>query len=165
MRNFKTSLLGCVLILASGLGPSGCGPSQMTEKAAAEAKAQTVAENPVELVNQLDREISNARINQLNVLSPTNFQKAEETYLEAKAALDAGKEITDIRKDVLKSRTYLKQAEEMAKVSRTTLPEAIKAREMARSAGATKFQSEYADLENNFLDLTKAIEKNNLRPP
>jgi len=163
MKNDKTALLGGVLILMLGLVAGGCGPSQMAEKAAAEAKAQPVAENPVELVNQLDREISDARINQLNVLSPTNFQRAEEAYFEAKAALDGGKEIAEIREDVLKSRTYLKQAEEMAKVSRTTLPEAIKAREMARSAGATKFEAEYAELENDFLDLTKAIEKNNLR--
>ena len=51
----------------------------------------------------------------------------------------------------------------MSAVSRTTLPNAIKAREMARSAGATKFEKQYSELEDKFLRLTKSIEKNNLR--
>ena len=50
----------------------------------------------------------------------------------------------------------------MAQVARTTLPELIKSREMARAAGATKI-NDYARAEDDFLILTKAIEDNNLR--
>jgi hypothetical protein len=96
------------------------------------------------------------------LLSPVNFKKAADAYFRAKAALDGGKEIMDIRKSVIESSTYLKQTEDMAKVSRATLKDAIEAREMARSAGAAKFETQYAELENRFLDLTKATEKNNL---
>ena len=162
MQKFKVVSIG-VAILAILLFASGCTQTRMVEKAAAAVKAQPLAGNPVELVNQLDREVSDARINQLNVLSPTWFKEAEKAYFEAKKGLADGKEIADIRENVIKARTNLKQAEEMATVSRSTLPEAIKAREMARSAGATKFEAEYARIEMDFRDLTKAIENNNLR--
>jgi hypothetical protein len=59
----------------------------MSTKAAAEVYAQPLADNPVELVNQLGRKISDARINQLNVLSPAWFEKAEEAYYDAKKGL------------------------------------------------------------------------------
>jgi len=160
-KNKVVSLLVPVLLLMLLL--SGCSESKMSQKAAAAVKAQPLEENPVELVNQLDREISDARIDQLNILSPTFFKEAEEAFFDAKKDLDGGKKIADIRESVFNARVDLKQAEEIAKVSRTTLPEAINARQMARSAGATKFEAEYAETEINFRSLTKAIEKNNLR--
>lgn len=162
MKKNKIIFIG-VAILAASLITGGCTQTKIQEKMAAAVKAEPMAENPVELVNQLDREISDARVSQLNVLSPTWFDQAEKAYFEAKKDLEAGEEIADIKENVIKARASLKQAEEMAALSRTTLPETIKAREMARSAGATKFEDEYARVENDFRDLTRAIEKNNLR--
>lgn len=135
----------------------------MSQQAAATVKAQSLAENPIELVNQLDHEIANARSNQLDILSPTWFLKAESAYFEAKKNLAGDKEISVIKENVLSARTSLQQAEDIAKVSRTTLPEVINAREMARSAGAVKSESDYACVEADFLEMTKAIEKNDLR--
>ena len=163
MKNTQIVFSIGMFLLAVMMLAVGCAQSPMAEKAAAAVKAQPLAENPIELVNQLDRAISDARINQLNILSPAWFKKAEKAYFEAKEALNGGKEIADIKENVILARTHLRQAEDIATVSRTTLSEAIKAREMARSAGATKFDAEYARAENDFLDLTKAIEKNDLR--
>ena len=162
MKNIRIIAMGIAVVVLLSLA-NGCSQMKMSSKAAAAVKAQALAENPVELVNQLDREISDARINQLNVLSPAWFEKAEEAYYEAKKGLKGGREIAGIRNNVIEARTNLRQAEEIATVSRTTLPEAIKAREMARSAGATKFEAEYARVELDFRDLTRAIENNNLR--
>jgi outer membrane protein OmpA-like peptidoglycan-associated protein len=121
------------------------------------------AENPVVMVNQLGGHIADARKNQLNVLSPTWYAKAEGSYLKAKNDLEQGKELLDIQKNVNKAETQLQKTEEMAKVSRATLGELIEARNKARAAGATDLGKDYVEAEKKFLKLTKAIEKNNLR--
>ena len=118
--------------------------------------------NPTDVVNEFDVEITTARKNQLNFLSPGWFSKAEASLARAKKALSRGDEISEIMENVAEGRAQLKRAEEMAQVARTTLPELIKSREMARAAGATKI-TDYARAEDDFLMLTKAIEDNNLR--
>ena len=118
--------------------------------------------NPAEVVNAFDGQISTARKNQLNVLSPDWFSKAETSLARAKKALAGGDEISEILDNVAEGRAQLKRAEEMAQVARTTLPEVIKSRDMARAAGATSLD-DYAGVEDDFLTLTKAIEENNLR--
>ena len=127
------------------------------------APGMVSAENPVEMVNQLGGHIADARKNQLNVLSPTWYAKAEGSYLEAKDDLEKGKELSDVRKYVNKAETQLQKAEEMAKISRTTLGELIEARNKARVAGATDLGKDYVAAENRFLNLTRAIENNDLR--
>ena len=117
--------------------------------------------NPTDVVNEFDVEITTARKNQLNVLSPDWFSKAETSLARAKKALGKGDEISEIMENVTEGRAQLKTAEEMAQVARTTLPEVLKSREMARAAGATKID-DYAGVEDDFLTLTKAIEDNNL---
>ncbi len=117
--------------------------------------------NPTDVVNEFDVQITTARKNQLNVLSPDWFSKAETSLARAKKALSKGDEISEIMENVVEGRAQLKTAEEMAQVARTTLPEMIQSREMARAAGATKI-NDYAGVEDDFLTLTKAIEENNL---
>jgi len=119
--------------------------------------------NPAEEVNRFDSEISNARKNQLNVLAPTSFAKAEAYLDDAKKALKSGDEFSEILEPIGPGRAQLKNAEEMAQVARTTLPDAIKARELARAAGATNLGEDYARAEEQFLKLTKAIEDNDLK--
>ena len=51
---------------------------------------------------------------------------------------------------------------EIAAVSRATLADAIKGRELARDAGAAALAKDYTEVEDEFLKLTRAIEKNNL---
>ena len=118
--------------------------------------------NPIEVVNAFDSEIAAARKNQLNVLSPGWFSKAETSLAKAKKSLAGKEEIADIFQYVSEGRSQLKTAEEMARIAQTTLPNVIESRNMARAAGATKLDG-YARVEDQFLTLTKAIEENNLR--
>ena len=78
--------------------------------------------NPTDVVNEFDGEVATALKNQLNVLSPDWFSKAETSLARAKKALSRGDEISEIMENVTEGRAQLKRAEEMAQVARTTLP-------------------------------------------
>ncbi|MDX2454433.1 OmpA family protein [Desulfosarcina sp.] len=161
MKNWARRPIWISLVIV-GLALTGCVQSQMAGSAATLDPNKAMMDNPVEWVNQLSSDISEARMAQLNILSPDRFKKAESAFFSAQKDLEKGNEIADIRKAVMESRDYLQQAEEIATISRTTLTDTLKAREMARSAGAAKFENEYRRVENDFLDLTRAIERDNL---
>lgn len=136
----------------------------LSASAGSQAKTGEVFEmvNPADEVNRFDSEISNAQKNQVNVLAPISFAKAEKYLNDAKEALTGGDELSEILEEISSGRLELQRAEEMAQVSRTTLPTVIKARELARAAGATSLGEDYVKAEKQFLKLTKAIEKNDL---
>jgi OmpA-OmpF porin, OOP family len=161
MRDHGKRAAWMILVIA-GLIMTGCVQSKTAGSAVTVGQQAAIQENPAELVNQLGSAISDARTAQLNILAPDGFKKAERAFLSAQEDLEKGNEIDDIRASVLASRTYLHNAEEIAMISRTTLPETLKARDMARSAGATKFEKAYRRVEDEFLDLTRAIERDNL---
>lgn len=135
----------------------GCAASQL------KTEAIPTSENPIEHINRLDNDISNAQKNQVNVLAPTSFAKADVLLKDAKKSLDRGGELSEILEKIASGRAQLNNAEEMAKLARTALPDVIKARDLARSAGAINFGEDYAEVEEQFLELTKAIEDNNLK--
>ena len=121
-----------------------------------------LSENPKDQVNRLDNALSNARKNQVTVLSPTWFEKAEGSFSVAKETLDSGGAISKIIENVALGQAQLKRALENAKLSRSQLPEVIKARDLARTAGATNQVESYVEIESQFLELTEAIEDDNL---
>ncbi|MGD8290272.1 MAG: OmpA family protein [Desulfobacterales bacterium] len=127
-----------------------------------EVKPISKSENPQELINQLDNDIALAYKNQLNVLAPTWFKRANSSLNDAKKGLEEGDQLSKILDDIATGRAQLVRAEEIAKVSKTTLPNAIKARDLARAAGATALGKSYAGAEEQFLNLSRAIEDNNL---
>ncbi len=145
-----------VMLTAAGFLMGACAASQ------SQLERVPLTENPVEVVNSFDNEIANGLKNQLNVLSPTWFEKAETSLREAKKGLDSREEISDILQNVTRGRKHLSTAEEMAKLSRTALRRVIKSRDLARAAGATKLD-DYGKVEEQFLGLTKAIEEDNIR--
>jgi outer membrane protein OmpA-like peptidoglycan-associated protein len=118
--------------------------------------------HPQELINNLEKDVALARNKGINVLAPTWFAQAETSLSEAKKLLDEGAELAKIFDDVATGRAQLRRAKEIAEVSKATLSDAIKARELAREAGSPVLGKDYADVENEFLKLTRAIEKNNL---
>ena len=121
------------------------------------------SENPLDHINRLDNDIGNARRNQVNVLAPTWFAKADTSLKDARAILDRGGELSKVSQKVADGRAQLQRAEEMAQLARTALPDTIKARDLARAAGATHLRENYAEAEEQFLKLTKAIEDNDLK--
>ena len=118
--------------------------------------------HPQVLIDNLENDIALARNERTNVLSPTWFSKAESSLKEAKQLLDEGAELAKIFDHVATGRAQLGRAKEIAAVSKTTLADAIKSRELARDAGASALAKDYTQVEDEFLKLTRAIEKNNL---
>ena len=133
--------------------------------ATSKLKVEPIAtsENPTEQVNLLEKGISKARNNQLDVLAPVWFGKAEVSLKGAKEGVEIGDDLSLILQKVANGRAQLRRAEEISHLVRTALRDTIKARERARAAGAISLGESYSKVEKQFLGLTKAIEKNNLK--
>ncbi len=145
------SCAGIMLLLTSCAGTQPVKMEPVTEGA-----------SPAALVNTFKSDMGNARNNQLNVLVPDAFANAEKHLIIAEKGLERGGAIAEITENVTKGQSYLRTAQEKAPMAKQLLPDTIKARDMARAAGATKFEEDYADLEKDFLDLTFAIETDDL---
>ena len=138
---------------------TGCAGSKIAESVTAEGRTDSLQESPGELVNKLGSAISEARTAQLNILSPNAFKRAETAYLSAREYLEKGNKIKDIRSSVAESRFHLQKAKEFATISRETLVDTLNARDLARNAGATQYEKAYRRVEDDFLDLSRAIER------
>ncbi len=149
------SILAALIIALFFLG--ACGGSNL------KVKQISMSENPTEQINRLDNDLRNARNNQINVLSPQWFAKAEESFNNAVKDRNRGAALADILKNIAESRAQLKRAEEFAKVTSTSLNKVIKRRKLARAAGATKMGKDYVKAEGQFLDLMRSVENNNLK--
>jgi OOP family OmpA-OmpF porin len=118
--------------------------------------------NPADQINRLENDVAAAYKNQLNVLAPTWFAKAESSLNRAKKELEQGEETSKVIEVVTEGQAQLKKAEEITRVTRTTMADVIKSRNLARQAGAAKLGYDYTDAEQKFLSLTKAIERGDL---
>ncbi len=143
-------MISCLILVIFGI--IACAAGDL------EVKPIAISENPKEQVARLGNELTHARQNKVNVLSPTWFIKAEQSYSDAKQSLASGGEIARIMENVSLGDAQLKKAREKAEISRTTLPDVIKARDLARDAGATNLLDPYINAEAQFLELTEAIE-------
>ena len=119
-------------------------------------------ENPSEHVNRFDAELTTARQQQLNVLAPTWFGRAESSLRDARQGLEGSAGVTEVLQKVAYGRAQLQRATEAAQVVRTTLPVVIQARDVARAANASSLGQDYAEAEEQFLALTRAAESNKL---
>jgi len=120
------------------------------------------SENPTDHINRLENDLAAAYKNQLNVLAPTWFAKAESSLGKAKKGLEQGEDPSEVLGIIAEGQTQLKKAEEITRVARTTLADVIKSRNLARQAGAAKLGYDYTSAEQTFLSLTKAIERGDL---
>ena len=124
--------------------------------------AHISSDSPEQLVSQLEQSLTSARDNQVNVLAPGSFNDAQLSFNKAKKALDRGEKLSAIARYVTAGNASLKKAEEIAQVSRTILGETNKAREKALKVGADKLGKPYNEVNKRYLELTKAIENDNL---
>ena len=124
--------------------------------------ANISSDSPEQLVSQLEQSLTSARDNQVNVLAPGSFNDAQLSFNKAKKALDHGEKLSAIGRYVNAGNASLKKAEEIAQVSRTILGETNKAREKALKVGADKLGKPYNEVNKRYLELTKAIENDNL---
>ncbi len=148
INNRQLIYLGIVFILMS---------------ACATPQSGTIATgNPEKVVNQLEADLAAARANQLDVLAPNWFTKAQSSYAKAKTALKEGAKLSDIGEYVAEANVSLKKAEEMAQVSRTILGSTNEARQKALAVGADRLGEPFMAVEKQYLKLTQAIESDNM---
>ena len=143
-----------MIVLLSFVG--ACTSTSLNVKPVAESK------NPTDQINRLENDIAAAYKNQLNVLAPTWFTRAESSLNQAKKGLKQGEEPSEVLGNIAEGQAQLRKAEEIVRVTRTTMADLIKSRNLARQAGAAKLGYDYTDAEQQFLSLTKAIEKGDL---
>lgn len=134
-----------------------CGGSNL------KVKQISMSENPTEQINRLNNDLQTARNNQLYVLSPTWFAKAEESFNNAVKGRNSGAALADILNNIAQSRAQLTQAQKVANIANNSLPKVIKRRKLARASGATKMGKDYVKAEEQFLALMRSVENNNLK--
>lgn len=124
----------------------------------------TVVENqdPVEQLVSLESDLEAARQENLNILSPRYFAKAERLYQEAQDMLERETDLSEILLTITAGRVELQRSEQTAQIARTVVADVIKVRELALAAGAADLGTEYTATEDRFLQLTRAIEDNDL---
>jgi OOP family OmpA-OmpF porin len=110
-------------------------------------------------IDWLENDLRSSRNAQVDILSPRAFAEAEELLNDAKDRLDRGDKQAKILEKIAGAQDQLKRAKEVSQLARKELSQVIKARELARAAGATSYEKEYAEVEEEFLGLTEAIEK------
>lgn len=114
-------------------------------------------------IDWLENDLRNSRNVQVDILSPNAFAEAEELLNEAKKRLDRGDKQSKIIEKIAGAQNQLKRAKEISQRARKELSKVLKARELARAAGATNYEKEYAEIEEEFLELTEAIEKDKIK--
>jgi outer membrane protein OmpA-like peptidoglycan-associated protein len=145
------------ILLTAGLMLQGCAQSPL--------KTEPIpkTENPAQLIGALGQDLEQAKAEQVNMLSPTWYADARESYRSAQKRLNRGDVLADIWEDLSNGRAQLDQAREFAEQSRYHLGDVVDSRKMAIKAGAPRYKKEFSGLEDDFIDLTKAVEKKNIK--
>ena len=120
-------------------------------------------DNPADHVAQLNADLAAAREQEVNLLSPTWFAKAQASHNRAKEGLDRRAELSAILDNAAMGRAELQQAHKFADKANYHLAEVIESRKMAAKANAQIFGKAYQNLEHDFLNLTSAVEEDDFR--
>ncbi len=128
-------------------------------------KVQPIAktEHPAALATQLGEAMAEAKKNRVDVLSPTWYDEANESYSKAQSGLDKGTELSAILNNIATGSAQLQKAQKNAEKSRYHLSKEIESREDALKVGAQQFGKDFAKLESAFLKLTEAVENNDIK--
>ena len=143
----RTSLL---FLLCAGL--AGCAglPLQLEEI--------PLTSEPGQEISRLSQRVEHARAADVAVLAPAWFTRSADSLEDAERIRAEGGAVEDILQHVAEGLAELDRAEEVASITRATLPDAIQAREGARAAGAPTLGAPYTEVEQRFLQLTRAVE-------
>ncbi len=145
-----------VLCVPLFLGFVACSHSPEVQDIAATA-------SPTEELQKLDADMTAAQKEQVDILSPNNYEKAQTSQTDARHDLDKQKDSSKVLHEIAKSRAYLNQARAVAQVGHTNIEDVITARQQAISADAPKyFSKEFEVADRNFREIGEDMEKNNL---
>lgn len=117
--------------------------------------------SPTEETRKFETEISMSRSNQIDVLSPKNFQESESSLESAKENLKHSDHPEYTLKHVAEGRAYLERANDIARKAELKMPGVVNARERAIKAGAQDmFRDNFRAADNRLRKLTQDIEGN-----
>lgn len=151
MRTFKR--LAFIILLMVGL--AGCASTELN------VAPVSISDNPTTKIAELEAALDKGRADQVNVLSPTWYAKAE-TYLEkSRAGLASNDSVEKVLQNIAYGQANLDKAREYTLIARSSIAHAIKARDLAYAAGAGVFGGDYQRAEADFITLTTDIENDN----
>jgi outer membrane protein OmpA-like peptidoglycan-associated protein len=127
-------------------------------------QAQSRDELQESLFGETDKLFIQAKSEQANILSPTNFKNATNKYNQALREFDKGKGLKNIQQKLVEVRKSLDKAIETAKLGKITFATTLKAREDALNANATEYApNAYEEAENEFISATKKLERGDIK--
>lgn len=111
----------------------------------------------------IDNEMSKLRQQQYDIISPTNFQKAQELLEKARKDFQAGKNIRGIQDKLKKAARYLNLVKDVGKQGEILFQDVLQARADALEAQAPEFApQEFQESEKMLTDASKRLEKGDL---
>ncbi|MCI0515068.1 OmpA family protein [candidate division KSB1 bacterium] len=149
----------CILLVGIFMGAPDTSSGASGQPIAA-PPAQTTAETIAKLLNDLGSKIGQAQAQQVNLLSPNEFNIAVENYELAKADDARGKDQKSILKKLTMAQERLELAFKNANNSRAMFTPVLKARESALEAEAPQYAaSQFDAAEKLFQNAAMTFEK------
>ena len=117
--------------------------------------------DPSQEIARVGEGIKQAQVNQVNLLSPKNFESASDSLDKAKEARSKNKDQKQILHLIAVAQAYLDKANGVANVANQLIPGVVKERQNAITAGAPKyFPKEFDKVEKDLSTVTANIEAN-----
>ena len=121
-----------------------------------------ISDNPSSKIFELEETLATGRTQQINVLSPSWYAKADIYLDKARYGLANNDSVAKILQNVAYGHASFDRAKEYALIAQSAISQAIRARELANAAGAASLGDDYQRMEDQFIALTTDIEDNNL---
>jgi len=121
-----------------------------------------ISDNPSSKIFELEETLATGRTQQINVLSPSWYAKADIYLDKARYGLANNDSVAGILQNVAYGHASFDRAKEYALIAQSAISQAIRARELANAAGAASLGDDYQRMEDQFIALTTDIEDNNL---
>ncbi|MDG0816011.1 OmpA family protein [Bdellovibrio svalbardensis] len=147
-----------ILVLAFATGFIGCASTPPT------VTPISSTANPATEIQRTQAMINEARERQIDVLSPTNFNKAEDALKKAISKKEAGKSSEDVLEQLAYAQSWLRDGVNKSQLATMQMPEIEDARRGALNARANELlPKEWAKTGKQLEAATKALEKGSLK--
>lgn len=119
--------------------------------------------DPSQEVEATQKMLDQAKSNNLDVLSPKNYERAEDRLIKAREQIIHGKSKEKILQNIAESRGWLREAQNKGEVASTAGKGLSEARSAAIKANAPQyFSREFTLIDNEVRDLARDVEKGDL---
>ncbi len=119
--------------------------------------------NPATEVRNLSADMKTAMDRQVNVLSPSSFDSAQDALKDAVDEQKSGSDTKTVLHSVAVGRAHLKRASQFAEVSRNNLEAVVSARKASLDAGAqTLLINDFKLADEDLRSITASVEDNDL---